>query len=168
MPLDEDTVAALYREHGPMVRRIALRATGDPQLAEDVVQEVILRVWRQAPDPDSVRSYLAQAARNLLIDRHRAASRRPHEVALAPDPHPARTLLATNEIDHALDAFVVEQALARLSPEHRGVIRMLHYRSLSVAEAARVLGVPAGTVKSRAFYAIRQLRIVLDEMGVTR
>ena len=75
MPLDEDAVAALYREQGPLVRRIALRATGDAQIAEDLVQEVVLRVWRQAPQTDNLRGYVAQATRNLLVDRYRAAGR---------------------------------------------------------------------------------------------
>ncbi len=167
MPLDDDTVAAIYREHGPIVRRMALRATGDPAAAEDIVQEVVLRVWRQAPAADNLRAYLAQATRNLLVDRHRAATRRPIVTDdLAATEAPAGGV--ADEVDRALDALLVEAALARLSPEHRAVVRLLHYRRLTVAEAATTLGVPEGTVKSRAFYALRQLRVVLDEMGVAR
>lgn len=167
MPLDDEAVEAIYREHGPVVRRIALRATGDPQTAEDLVQEVVLRVWRQAPRTDNLRAYVAQATRNLLVDRHRAATRRPRLTAgLAPDS--PRTPGAVDEVDRALDALVVEAALARLSPEHRTVVRLLHYRRLSVAEAAAALAIPEGTVKSRAFYALRHLRVVFDEMGVSR
>ena len=71
-------------------------------------------------------------------------------------------------IDRALDQVLVEEALARLQPTHREVISCLYYERLSVAETANRVGVPEGTVKSRAFYAVRSLRVILDEMGVTR
>jgi len=174
MPLDEDAVAAIYREHGPMLQRLALRATGDPQRAQEIVQEVVLRVWRQAPQPEQLRAYLAQATRNLVVDQHRAAQRRPltatHPLAddNATSGRRGRTAYDPTEIDRALDALLVEEALRRLSPEHLAVVRALHYRRLTVAEAAAELGLPPGTVKSRAFYAVRHLRAVFDEMGVTR
>ena len=63
---------------------------------------------------------------------------------------------------------LVEEALARLQPPHREVVSCLYYERLSVAETASRVGVPEGTVKSRAFYAVRSLRVILDEMGVTR
>ncbi|MEI2730703.1 MAG: sigma-70 family RNA polymerase sigma factor [Dermatophilaceae bacterium] len=166
MPLDEHAVAQIYREHAPMLRRLVTHATGDAQRAEDVVQEVILRLWRQAPAVENVRAYLAQSVRNLLIDQYRAAARRPIEavpldgIPAAPDP--------VAQIDRALDRVLVEEALARLSAEHRDVVRALHYERQTVAETAGRLGVPEGTVKSRAYYALRHLRVVLDEMGVTR
>lgn len=165
MPLDEQAVAQIYREHAPMLRRLVTHATGDAQRAEDVVQEVILRLWRQAPAVDNVRAYLAQSVRNLLVDQYRAAARRPQESALDGMP-PAADPVA--QIDRALDRVLVDEALARLSVDHRDVVQALHYERQTVAEAARRLGVPEGTVKSRAYYALRQLRVVLDEMGVTR
>jgi RNA polymerase sigma-70 factor (ECF subfamily) len=79
-----------------------------------------------------------------------------------------RTGNPEQEIDHALDQILVEEALARLQPDHRSVVVALYYQRLSVAEAADQLGIPPGTVKSRAFYAVRSLRTVLDEMGVTQ
>ncbi|HET7724015.1 MAG TPA: sigma-70 family RNA polymerase sigma factor [Propionibacteriaceae bacterium] len=80
MPLDDDAIAAIYRDYASMVRRMALRGTHDAAAAEDVVQEVILRVWRAAPKDDNMAAYLAQTTRNLLVDRYRAAARRPKEV----------------------------------------------------------------------------------------
>ncbi len=172
MPLDDDAVAAIYREHGPMLQRLALRATGDPQRAQEIVQEVVMRVWRQAPEPQHLRAYLAQATRNLVVDQHRAAQRRPQPAppsSVDPDgPSAGSAAYDPSEIDRALDALLVEQALRRLSPEHLAVVRALHYRRLTVTEAAAELGLPPGTVKSRAFYAVRHLRAVFDEMGVTR
>ena len=58
--------------------------------------------------------------------------------------------------------------MGRLQPDHRAVVVALYYQRFSVAEAADNLGIPAGTVKSRAFYAVRSLRAILDEMGVTQ
>lgn len=169
MPLADDELAAMYREHGPMLRRLVTRATGDPAGAEDVVQEVILRMWRHAPEVHNVRAYLAQSARNLLVDQHRARARRPQEQPVTDEGRPSRGGPPDMPwIDRVLDQILVEQALARLSPEHRAVVRALHYERASVAQAATALGIPEGTVKSRAHYALRHLRVALDELGASR
>jgi RNA polymerase sigma-70 factor (ECF subfamily) len=162
MPLDDDAVAAIYREHGPMLRRVVWRATSDANRVEDIVQEVILRVWRQAPEADNLRAYLITTARHLIVDQHRAATRRPQQAQLVDVPEDDAAL------DHALDQVLVEEALGRLQPAHRDIVRCLYYDRLSVAETAVRVGAPEGTVKSRAFYAVRNLRAILDEMGVTR
>jgi RNA polymerase sigma-70 factor (ECF subfamily) len=61
----------------------------------------------------------------------------------------------------------VQQAIALLTPEHRAVLAETYYRGRSVAEASTTLGIPEGTVKSRTFYALRALRLALEELGVT-
>ena len=162
MPLDDDAVAEIYREHGPMLRRVVWRATSDPDRVDDIVQEVILRVWRQAPEADNLRAYLITTARHLIVDQHRAATRRPQQAQLVD--------VASDDaaLDRALDQVLVEEALGRLQPAHRDIVRCLYYERLSVAETAGRVGVPEGTVKSRAYYAVRNLRVILDEMGVTR
>src|SRR6476661_9745181 len=89
MPLDEDVVAAIYRDHGRALRRFVLGACHDPQLTEDVVQETVLRVWQQAPQiTGSMRSYLFRTARNILIDNYRKAQRRPQETGEREVPDP--------------------------------------------------------------------------------
>lgn len=162
MPLDDAVVAAIYDEHAPMLRRVVWRATSDPNRVEDIVQEVILRVWHKAPDAENLRAYLITTARHLIVDQHRAAGRRPQQAQL--------TELGADEsaIDRALDQVLVEEALGRLQPNHREVVRCLYYEGLTVVQTSTRTGVPVGTVKSRAFYAVRNLRAVLDEMGVTR
>jgi RNA polymerase sigma-70 factor, ECF subfamily len=163
MPLDDEAVAAIYREHGPMLRRVVWRATSDADRVDDIVQEVILRVWRQGPKADNLRAYLITTARHLIVDQHRAAVRRPQQtelVELADDDDAA--------LDRALDEVLVEEALGRLQPNHRDIVKCLYYERLSIAETSGRLGVPEGTVKSRAYYAVRNLRVILDEMGVTR
>src|SRR6478735_9215468 len=166
MPLDEDVVAAIYRDHGTALRRFVLGACHDPQLTEDVVQETVLRVWQQAPRiTGSMRSYLFRTARNILIDNYRKAQRRPLE---AEDRDIADPEEATGRVDDLLNKVLMEEALLRLSSEHRDVLVALHYRRFTVVEAAVQLNIPSGTVKSRAFYAVKALRTILDEMGVER
>ena len=72
-----------------------------------------------------------------------------------------------DEVEHTLDRVVVTDALRSLSPEHRAVLVETYYRGRSVAEAATVLGIPPGTVKSRCYYALRALGLALAERGVT-
>ncbi len=166
MPLDEDVVAAIYRDHGTALKRFVLSASRDPQLADDVVQETVLRVWQQAPQiTGSLRSYLFRTARNIMIDNYRKAQRRPQEAGERDVPDLAD---GAGRIDDLLNKVLMEEALLRLSAEHREVLVALHYRRYTVQEASAQLKIPSGTVKSRAFYAVRALRSILDEMGVQR
>jgi RNA polymerase sigma-70 factor (ECF subfamily) len=165
---DEALMRALYDEHAGAVLSYALRlSSGDRQRAEDITQETFLRAWRHpealAEERGSVRPWLFTVARNLAVDAHRARRARPTEVsddALAVVPAP-------DELDRALEAWQVADAIAALSPEHRAVLVETYYRGRSVAEAATVLGIPPGTVKSRSYYALRALRLALQERGVT-
>lgn len=166
---DATLLRALYAEHGRALHAHALRLCGgDRQRAEDLVQETLLRAWRhpEALDPaqGSVRAWLFTTARNLSIDAWRRRSVRVAEVVTDTVPEPP----GTDEADRAVEGWLIADALRRLSDAHREVIVECFYRGQSVAEAASRLGVPAGTVKSRTHYALRSLRLVLEEMGVTR
>jgi len=99
--------------------------------------------------------------RNVLIDEWRARDVRPEVLTDAP---PERR--TSDDIDAALQSLLVTDALSRLSPQHRHVLLECFYRGHSVAEAAARIGVPPGTVKSRTHYALRALRLTLDELGV--
>jgi len=155
-------VRAVFEEHGRALLAYATRLLGDRQAAEDVVQETLVRAWRHPEvlvnEKGSVRGWLLTVVRNLVVDRVRAAAARPREVAEAPAAAPAVK-------DHAqavVDSAVVMDALGRLSEEHRAVLIELYFRDRSVAEAAVLLGVPPGTVRSRCHYALRALR---DRLG---
>src|SRR6266568_6100584 len=162
---DEALVRTLYAEHaGPLLRYALHLTNGDRQRAEDIVQETLLRAWLhpEAIAERPARPWLFAVARNLAVDAHRARKARPTEVGegalnLVPVP---------DEADRVLESWAVADALAALRPDHRQVLLETYYRGRSVAEAAIVLGVPAGTVKSRAFYALRALKLALEERGL--
>jgi RNA polymerase sigma-70 factor (ECF subfamily) len=162
---DEELIRALYAEHaGPLLRYAVHLMSGDRQRAEDIVQETLLRAW-QHPEAISgrpARPWLFAVARNLAIDSYRARKARPHEVGEAA----LEVLAAPDEAERALESWAVADALTSLRPEHKRVLLETYYRGKSVAEAAASLGVPAGTVKSRTFYALRALRLALEERGL--
>jgi RNA polymerase sigma-70 factor (ECF subfamily) len=170
--VDDDTelLRVMYAEHGDALYAHALRlASGDRGRAEDLVQETLLRAWRHPdalrPDRGSVRAWLFTTARNLAIDSWRRRSVRVGEVITDTPPEPPPT---DDETDRTVEAWLIAEALSRLSRVHREVLIECYYQGRSVAEAAARLGVPAGTVKSRTHYALRSLRLVLEEMGVTQ
>lgn len=167
---DATLLRALHDEHGEALFAYAMRLChGDRQHAEDLVQETMLRAWRRPESMDpargSVRAWLFTTARNLAIDAWRRRSARVGEVVTDQPPEPPDQI---PETDRAVEAWTVAEALQRLSPAHREVLVDCFYRGRSVAEAAARLGVPPGTVKSRTHYALRALRVVLEEAGVIR
>jgi RNA polymerase sigma-70 factor (ECF subfamily) len=169
---DADLLRLLYAEHGQALFAHALRLCGgDRGRAEDLVQETLLRAWRhpQALDParGPVRGWLFTTARNLAIDGWRRRNVRVAEVVTDELPEPAASA-SVDETERAVEGWLIAEALARLSAQHREVLVECYYQGRSVADAAVRLGIPAGTVKSRTHYALRALRLVLEEMGVTQ
>ena len=130
------------------------------------MQETLLRAWRNADKlaVDHAGPWLYTVARNLVVSGYRRKAARVTEVPL-PERHDVP--MAGDEFDRVLQGWQIADAMRGLSADHRAVIVELFYRRRTVAEAATVLGVPAGTVKSRSFYALRALRDALAERGVT-
>ncbi len=176
---DEQLVRELYAAHsGVLLGYVRRLVAGDTARAEDVVQETLLRAWQHpgALDPDraggaSVRAWLLTVARHLVVDGERARRARPREVP-PPDDAEGHAVAAARHrtddevLDRVLLAHGMSEALTALTPEHRSVLDELYYRDRSVADAARTLGVPEGTVKSRAYYALRALRVACEERGI--
>jgi len=156
---DERAMRVLFARYHRRVFLFILRVVRDATLAEDVVSDVFLDVWRKAETfkgQSSVATWLLAIARNKALT---AVSRR-SEVGL--DEEMAATLVDPNaDPERALEekdrSEVLGQCLAQLSPEHGQIISLVYYREKSIREAAEIVGVPEPTVKTRMFYARRRI-----------
>jgi RNA polymerase sigma-70 factor (ECF subfamily) len=159
-----ESMNQLWRINGASLMRFALKLTlGDKYRAEDIVQETLVRAWRHPEIIDghaeTVRPWLFTVARNVGIDLWRTQSRRDDII----EDRPVDRANPVHDIDQAMTAMEVRAALTQLTPEHRQVIVESYYLGRSVNEISQLLGIPEGTVKSRTFYALRQLRLLLLE-----
>ncbi|MBO3677929.1 sigma-70 family RNA polymerase sigma factor [Streptomyces sp. NEAU-YJ-81] len=167
---DADTfLRTLYRRHGSALHRLAARMLGgDWHRAQDIVQEVAIHAWQRpmdvGPMDDTVRNRLFTVVSDLVTDGGQDQAERSVETAGEAE---LALLTAPDAVDQALTAQLVWDAMADLAPPQREVLLHLHYLDRSVSQAARALGVPPGTVKSRTYYATRALRTALRARGVT-
>jgi RNA polymerase sigma-70 factor, ECF subfamily len=155
--------------HGSVLFSFLIRLTrGDPHKAEDILQETLIRAWRhpEARGPDGTWSppWLFTVARRIAIDHLRASQIRPAELS---DDRIHERVPADDGIERLIDAGEVRAALRSLPDRLRHVLIEVYLRERSVAEAAAVLNVPPGTVKSRTFYALAALRDALLARGFT-
>ncbi|MFL5832631.1 MAG: sigma-70 family RNA polymerase sigma factor [Solirubrobacterales bacterium] len=158
----ERDVREAYAAHSGELYGFAVRSLGDAGLAEEAVQETFVRAWRAGdrfdPKIGSLRTWLFAILRNVVIDLGRARSVRPGVAEGGVEP-------SVEPLDEALTAWQVEEAMRRIGEDHRRVIVETYYRGRPYAVVAEELGVPEGTVKSRVYYGLRALRVVLEEMG---
>jgi RNA polymerase sigma-70 factor (ECF subfamily) len=162
----DESMRTLSRAYGGGLYGFALRRLGDPQLAEEVVQEVMVRVWRNAgrfdPRRGSLKSWVYEMAGNLVIDAHRRRAVRP--ALIRADPQEASG--DDDPLEREILRWQVQALVAQLRPEHREVITLVHFEGLTVRAAAERLRIPEGTVKSRCYYALESLRVALEEQGL--
>ncbi len=161
---DQQAMADLYDTYAGPLYGYGYRRLGSTTLAEDLVQRVMTRLWQLAdrydPSRASVRTWVFTIARTSCIDLHRAQPPAGVEVS-SPDKAGI-----DEDIEQLLHAELIRVALDRLSPDHHQVVDLSYFAGLTQVEVAARLGVPLGTVKSRSFYALKALRLTLDELGV--
>jgi len=161
---DHAAFSEVYRRYSPAALGLAVRILGEQAMAEEVLQEVFLSVWRRAgaydPARGSVRSWLFAQIHHRSVDvvRREEAVRRRSTAAPESD-------VADERIDEVVEEGWlkarrdhVRRALGGLSPEQRQVIELAYYRGLTQTQVATETGVPLGTVKSRTLTAMRRLR----------
>jgi RNA polymerase sigma-70 factor (ECF subfamily) len=155
---------ALFARHRTSVYRWLLRFVSNETLAEDLLSEVFLGVWRQAARFEcrsSVSTWLLSFARHKALSarRHRTEAELDEKIeATVADPADDPEVALQEKNRDAL----LRRALTRLSPEHRQVIDLVYYHEKSVDEVAQINGVPPSTVKTRMFYARKKLAELVD------
>lgn len=166
---------AAYRAHAGELERFAARQLRDHAAAADVVQETFVRAWRHAERYDagvaSLRVWLFTIARNVVVDHVRHHRSRPGRPT-SPEDLPAMAERAAGPSagdafsDDLVTSWFVEEALGRLGPDQRRAIVETSVRGRPYAEVAAETGVPVGTLRSRVFYGLKNLRQIMDDMGV--
>jgi len=167
---NEVALAEAYRRHGGVVYGLAKRVLHNPTEAEDVTQEVFLRLWNQPDrfdaDRGSLRSYLLAQAHARAVDAVRSStSRRGREAREA-----MRTAEAGYDLQHEVwDLSVADQvseAMGELPEEERRAIELAYFDGHTYREVAQLLEQPEGTVKSRIRNGMRRMRAALADKGV--
>lgn len=165
-----DAIVALHRIYSGQLYRFGLRLLGDAGQAEDLVQDTFVGLWQSAGRFDerrgSVRTFLFTIAQRTGIDVLRRRSARPHLVTAGDQE---RMMERSTDADHAerlADEFLVREALDYLSPDHRQILELSFDEDLSDQQISDRLSVPVGTVRSRTYYALRAMRLQLEERGL--
>lgn len=174
---DRGAMLELYDRVGPVLRAVALRVTSDRAEAEDVVQDALLRAWREATHFDRARgsamTWLVTLTRNRAIDAVRARRRRDDragegallaeaglfEVGTQPESTPEEATIGAER------AVAVRAALGSLTRDQRAVLDLAYFHGMSHSEIAAALSQPLGTVKTRILQAVRKLREQLATHG---
>lgn len=161
---ERDAVGELYDRYHRRLYGLGLRLLGDAGLAEELVQETFVRLWRAAarfdPERGSAETFVFTIARRLAVDLWRRRSSRPFDVPGDPTGREP-----PNGFDHLVLQLTVREALDHLPGPQRQVLELAYGGGLSQAEIAERIGVPLGTVKTRTHRALRAMKSVLEERG---
>ena len=167
---DRLAMQVLFARHQVRVYRFVLRLVGNQTVAEDLISEVFLDVWRQA---DRFEGRSAVSTWLLAIARFKALSlmrRKPDqelndEIAGAIEDKSDNPEISMQKKDKSA---ALRRCLEALSPEHREVVDLVYYHEKSVLEVAQIVGIPEATVKTRMFYARKRLSELLKTAGIDR
>lgn len=167
---DEEAFRALFRRYGPAAKALALRVVRQPFMAEEIVQEAFLALWR---DPDayreergSFRAWIMSAVHHRGVDlvrREEAQRRRAVAAGAEETVQPDVAEAVTEEADIAEQRARVRAALQEIPPEQREVLELMYFGGKTQATIAEELDLPLGTVKSRTLLGMRRLRAMLVE-----
>lgn len=173
---DRGAFDALYRRYSGSAYGLALRITGQQLLAQDVVHDAFMALWRapEAFDParGAFRSFFLSLVHHRAVDtvrreeRIRARQQRAANLEPAAVEDPAEGVIEAADV--AVRRIEVRTALETLSPDQRQVLEMAYFGGRTQVQIAEELGIPLGTVKTRTFAAMRKLRTVLDETHATQ
>lgn len=164
---DRSALAKLFGLFGPRIKSMMIKLGAGDALAEDLVQETFLTVWRKAAlysrQRGAASTWIFTIARNLRIDQLRRQSNKPYEdlekVALASDSPTGSMLVEQHQVIDRVTA-----ALATLSDEQSQVVRLSFIHDMPHAQIAETIGIPLGTVKSRLRLAYERLRPLLEDL----
>ena len=167
---DRRALETLYMRHHSRLYRLLLRWIGRDSVAEEMINEVFLEVWRSAHRFEAkarVATWLIAIARYKALSelRRRTETQLDDGVAAAiedPADGPAATVERQNR------SMILLRCLAKLSPQHREVIHLVYYQEKKIEEVARFIGAPINTIKTRIFYARSRMAELLTEAGVDR
>ena len=155
----DEPLAELYRIYGRRIYGLGLRLLGDRGLAEELVQETFLRLWRSSesfdPRRGTARAFVFTLARRAGVDLLRRRSSRSTPAIPLEDLDTTRGDDAFDELVLSLD---VRDVLDRLSPKHREVLELHYFGDMTQVQIAARLEIPLGTVKTRTFHALRAFR----------
>jgi RNA polymerase sigma-70 factor (ECF subfamily) len=159
-----DALSALYDRFSGLLLTMAIRMLGDRAMAEDLVHDVFMEVWRNAnrydPSRGSVRTWVLVRLRSRALDRLRSATAR-REVA-SDDIAPREAAPEHEDPSLAPDRAALVACLAQLPDEQRLVLELSYFQGLSSSEIAQRMGTPLGTVKSRTAAALAKLRSAME------
>ena len=161
----EATLSTLYDRYKRTVFGVGIKLLGDRSLAEELVQEVFLKVWRLSESFDSSRAsfstWLYRVTRSVALDLHRKRARRIRPVS---DENSQMTATRDSSpgpqeiVDDSWLSWQISRALEGLGGAHREVIELAYFRGLSQREISQQTGLPLGTVKTRTSSALKRLR----------
>lgn len=167
---DQTALSELYRQYAGLVYGVAMRVLQNPTLAEEVLQDTFVKVWREPgkwnPDGGKLVNWLATVTRYTAIDRLRKEMRQPPLTPAPLDdiPHLAASVGNIDELAWS-DTHLLQSLMAQLPPPQLEVVQLAYWQGMTHTEISQKLELPLGTVKSRLQLALRRLRTLADEQA---